>query len=172
MPETAYHIRKSFTIPMGIDVLLLFVLLTLSLVVKGSPTEKIALTVFFIVSLTVLVEALSRKIVISANGFVLKKLMKTKEILWSDVTHVGCLSLRSKVYILLTTKKGFHILSNAYEPFAPLVRDIVNRLDTEKIEVEASVMAQINEPTRNLSDPIAAWIAAVLLIGIIYLKIM
>ena len=170
MPETVYRIRRSFIIPLGIDVLLLFILLALSLAVKGSVTERIVLTGFFIVSLLILIEAINRKFVITDGGVALKKLTKTKELLWSDVTHVGCLSLRSKVYILLTTKKGFHVLSNAYEPFAPLVRDIVNHLDTEKIEVEAEARAQIDNPTNNLSDLVAAWVATVVLTGIIYIK--
>ncbi len=170
MPETVYRIRRSFTIPLAIDVLLLFVLLVLSLAVKGSGTERIVLTGFFAVSLLIMIEALSRKIVITAGGIVLKKLLKTKELLWSDITHVGCLSLRSKVFILLTTKKGFHILSNAYEPFAPLVRNIVNHLDTEKIEVEGEARMQMDKPTKNLSDLVAAWVAVIVLSGIIYLK--
>jgi len=170
MPEAVYRIRRSFTIPMGIDVALLFVLLVLSLAVKGSVTERIVLAGFFIVSLLILIEAINRRIVITDSGVALKKLMKIKELLWSDITHVGCLSLRSKVYILLTTKKGFHILSNAYEPFAPLVRDIVNHLDTEQIEVEAEARAQIDNPAKNLSDLVAAWVATVVLSGVIYLK--
>jgi hypothetical protein len=170
MPEAVYRIRRSFTIPLAIDVLLLFVPLVLSLAVKGSVTERIVLTIFFTGSLSILLEALSRKIVITDGGVLLKKFLKIKELLWSDITHVGCLSLRSKVYILLTTKKGFHILSNAYEPFSPLIRDIINHLDTEKIEVEAEARAQIDNPARNLSDLVAAWVAAVVLSGIIYLK--
>jgi hypothetical protein len=171
MPEAVYRIRRSFTIPLAIDVLLLFILLVLSLAVKGSVTERIILAGFFSVSLLIMIEAVSRRIVIAEGGVVLKKLLKTKELLWSDITHVGCLSLRSKVYILLTTKKGFHILSNAYEPFAPLVQNIVNHLDTEKIEVEGEARMQMDKPTKNLSDLVAAWVAAIVLSGIIYLKL-
>jgi hypothetical protein len=170
MPETVYRIRRSFTIPLAIDVLLLLVLLVLSLAVKGSVTERIVLTGFFAGSLLIMIEAMSRKIMITEGGVVLKKLLKTKELLWSDITHVGCLSMRSKVYILLTTKKGFHILSNAYEPFSTLIRNIVNHLDTEKIEVEGEVRAQMEKPVENLSDLVAVWIAAALLTCIIYIK--
>jgi len=171
MPEAVYRIRRSFIIPLGIDVALLFVLLAMSLAIKGSITERVALAVLFTISLLIMIEAVSRKIVISEGGFILKKLLKTREFLWSDITHVGCLSLRSKRYILLTTTKGLHVLSNAYEPFASLVRDIVNHLDTEKIEVEAEARMQMGNPARNLSDLVAAWIAAALLSSIIYLKL-
>jgi hypothetical protein len=170
MHEAVYRIRRSFIIPLAIDVLLLCVLLVLSFAVKGSATEKIVLSGFFIASLLIMVEAVNRQIVITDGGLTLKKLMKTKELLWSDITHVGCLSMRSKVYILLTTKKGFHILSNAYEPFSTLIRNIVNHLDTEKIEVEGEVRAQMEKPVENLSDLVAVWIAAALLTCIISIK--
>jgi hypothetical protein len=171
MPETVYRIRRSFTIPLAIDVVLLFALLGLSLAWKGSGTERIILTAFFAITLLIMIEAMNRKVIITEGGIVLKKLMKTKELLWSDITHVGSLSLRSKVFILLTTKKGFHILSNAYEPFASLVQNIVSHLDTEKIEVEEEARMQMDKPTKNISDLVAVWVAAVVLSGIIYLKL-
>ena len=170
MHEAVYRIRRSFIIPLAVDVLLLCVLLVLSFAVKGSATEKIVLSGFFIASLLIMVEAVNRQIVINYGGLTLKKLMQTKELRWSDITHVGCLSMRSKVYILLTTKKGFHILSNAYEPFSTLIRNIVNHLDTEKIEVEGEVRAQMEKPVENLSDLVAVWIAAALLTCIISIK--
>jgi hypothetical protein len=171
MPETVYRIRRSFTIPLAIDVFLLVTLLALSLAWKGSGTERIFLTVFFVITLLILLEAMNRKVIITEGGIILKKLMKTKELLWSDITHVGSLSLRSKVFILLTTKKGFHILSNAYEPFASLVQNIISHLDTEKIEVEEEARMQMDKPTKNISDLVAVWVAAVVLSGIIYLKL-
>jgi hypothetical protein len=170
MPEAVYRIRRSFIIPLAIDVLLLCILLVLSFAVKGTVTEKIVLTVFFTGSLLILLEALSRKIAINDGGASLKKFFKIKKLLWSDITHVGCLSLRSKVYILLTTKKGFFILSNAYEPFSALIRNIINHLDTEKIEVEGEARAQMERPVENISDLVAVWIAAALLTAIIFIK--
>jgi len=170
MSETVYRIRKSFLVPLGIDVLLLLVLLVLSLTFKGSGTERAFLAVVCGLSLLILIEATNRQVTISAGGITLKKFMKLRKLLWSDITHVGCLKLRSRVYILLTTKKGFHIISNAYDSFASLTGDIIRNLDTEKIEVEAEVREQIEKPTRNISDLVAVWMAAAVLTVVIYMK--
>lgn len=170
MAEATYRIRKSFLIPLGIDVLLLFVLLVLSLVYKGSGTERTFLALFSIGSLLIFLEAQNRKITISDSGIALKKLLKLRDLLWSDITHVGSLKVRSRVYILLTTKKGFHIISNAYDSFGALAGDIIRHLDTEKIEVEAEAREQMEKPTQNISDLVAVWIAAVVLIVILYMK--
>jgi len=87
------------------------------------------------------------------------------------VTHVGCLILRSRVYLLLTTTRGFYILSNAYGRFSSLVGDLIAHLPSENIEVEEQARAQASRPTRNLSNAIAAWFAAAVLSGIVYLKL-
>ena len=170
MSEGTYRIRRSFVIPLGIDVLLLLFLLILSLAYKGSGTERIVLTVFAGLSLLIFLEAMNRSVSVSEGGVVLKKLLKSRELLWSDITHVGCLKVRSRIYILLTTKKGFHIISNAYDSFACLTGDIIRNLDAEKIEVEAEVREQIEKPTRNISDLVAVWMAAAVLTVVIYMK--
>ncbi|MDI9570657.1 MAG: hypothetical protein QM278_08040 [Pseudomonadota bacterium] len=170
MSEGAYRIRRSFLVPLGIDVLLLLLLLVLSLAHKGAGTERIVLTVFVVLSLSILLEAANRSVSVSEDGVTLKKLLKTRELLWSDITHVGCLKLRRRVYILLTTKKGFHIISNAYDSFSTLAGEIIRHLDGEKIEIEAGVREQIENPTRNISDLVAAWVAAVVLLAIVYMK--
>ena len=170
MSETSYRIRKSFLVPLGIDVLLLLILLVLSLTFKGSGVERAFLAVVCGLSLLILIEAFNRQVTISAGGITLKKFMKLRELLWSDITHVGCLKLRSRVYILLTTKKGFHIISNAYDSFSALVGEIIRHLDGGKIEIEAEAREQIENPTRNISDLVAVWVAAVVLLVIIYMK--
>lgn len=171
MSEGTYRIRRSFVIPLGIDVLLLLFLLILSLAYKGSGTERIVLTVFAGLSLLIFLEAMNRSVSVSEGGVVLKKLLKSRELLWSDITHVGCLKVRSRIYILLTTKKGFHIISNAYDSFSTLVGEIIRHLDGGKIEIEAEAREQIDNPTRNISDLMAVWVAAVVLLVIIYMKL-
>jgi len=168
--EATYRIRSSFLVPLGLDVLLLFALLALSLAYQGSGAERAFLAFLSIVSLLFLTEAWNRKIVTSAGGIALKKFLKLRELFWSDITHVGCLKVRSRVYILLTTKKGFHIISNAYDSFATLTAVIIRHLDTEKIEVEAEVREQMEKPIRNISDLVAVWMAAAVLSVIIYMK--
>jgi hypothetical protein len=171
MPQNIYRIRKAFLIPLTIDAVLLFVLLILSCIVKGSSLERAVLTVFLITLLFVLVEAARRTIEIGEEGIQIKKFFRIRSLAWIDITHIGCLMVRSRVYILLTTTKGFFILSNAYDHFSQMIRDIVGHIPSETVEVEDGVRTQIDNPLYNLTDLVAAWIAAVLMTGIICFKL-
>jgi len=99
----------------------------------------------------------------------IRKLMRKKELRWEDITHIGALILRKRVYLLLTTVKGFYILSNAYEKFSTLVGDLVGRMDNEKVDEE--VKRQMEHPARNLSDIVMTWFTAMVLAGIIIIKL-
>jgi len=170
MPQNIYRIRTAFLIPLAIDVALLLLLIILSFLIRGSVMEKSVLTLLFIPALFVLIEALRRTITIAGDGLRLKKFFKTRFLDWTDITHVGCLSVRSRVYILLTTTKGFHVISNAYDRFPQMVRELIEHIPTETVEVEAEAKAQAEHPVRNVSDLVAAWVAAAVLTGIIYIK--
>jgi hypothetical protein len=171
MPQNIYRIRKSFLIPLTIDAVLLFALLILSCLVKGSSLERAILTVFFIAVLFVLVEAAKRAIEIGDEGVKIKKFFRIKSLAWTDITHIGCLIVRSRVYILLTTTKGFFIFSNAYDHFSQMIRDLASHISSETVEVEDGVRAQIENPAHSLTDLVAAWIAAAVMTGIIVIKL-
>lgn len=171
MSPNIYRIRKSYIFPLALDTLFLFILLILSGLGKGSGLECAVLAILFMIALFVLVEATRRSISIGEELFQIKKFFKIKALAWSDLTHIGCLVLRRRVYILLTTKKGFYVISNAYDRFPELVQDLIAHSPTEGIEIEESVKAQATHPVRNVSDIIAVWVAAAILTGIIILKI-
>ncbi|MGZ6223144.1 MAG: hypothetical protein ACXWMW_10425 [Syntrophales bacterium] len=99
----------------------------------------------------------------------IRKFMRKKELRWEDITHIGALILRKRVYLLLTTVKGFYILSNSYEKFSTLVSDLVGRMDSEKVEEE--VRRQIEHPAKNMSDIVMTWFTAVILAGLIITKL-
>jgi hypothetical protein len=171
MPRHIYRIRKSFVIPLTIDCILLFVLMAMAWLDRSPSLERGVITVFFLLALFVLIEAARRGIAISDEGLKINKFFKIKNLLWTDITHIGCLVLRSRVYILLTTTKGFHILSNAYEGFPRMVGDLLGHIPADTIEVEAEARAQCENPVRNTADLIAVWVAAVVLAGIICVKL-
>jgi hypothetical protein len=83
---------------------------------------------------------------------------------------VGCLIIRKRVYLLLTTTKGFHFLSNAYDDFSALVRNIVDHVGIDKSEEE--VRHQIENPLKNVSDLVSMWFAVIVIAGIIIMKIL
>ncbi|HOK05596.1 MAG TPA: hypothetical protein PK836_02120 [Syntrophales bacterium] len=168
--EKTYTIRKSFLIPFGTAVFLLTVLTVTAFVTGASLVERAVLVVLLAPAAFVLREAVTRRVTVGEREISLHRLFRHKTLLWSDITHVGCLLLRGKAYILLTTKKGFHIISNAYEGFSDLVGDILSHLPSGEIEVEAEAKKQAEEPARNVSDVVAAWAAVVVLAGIIVIK--
>ena len=169
MYRNIYKIRISFLIPFTADFILLFFLLLLSYYLRGPHLEKIALTVIFISVLCVFFESLSRKVLTGDQGIMIRKFLRNKELRWDDITHVGALILRKRVYLLLTTVKGFYILSNTYERFPTLVRDVADHLAEEKMEEE--VRKQIEHPVKIISDVVMTWFTALILIGIITIKL-
>jgi len=169
MYQNIYRIKRSFVIPLSIDVFLLFLLLLLSLFLKGSPVEKNVLIIIFIPVLYVYIESLYRKVHSEDQGIMIRKVWRKKELRWEDITHVGALVLRKRSYLLLTTVKGFHILSNAYEKYSSLIGDIIMHLDKEKVEEE--VRRQHEHPVKNISDIVMAWFTALVLMGIIATKL-
>lgn len=156
-------------IPFSLVVLLLFLLLLISLIFRGTYAERIFLAVIFVITFLVFLEAKSRTVGIGDRGVRLKKFLRTKEVGWEDITHVGALTLRSKAYLLLTTAKGFLILSNAYENFPLLIRDIVEHTSEEQVEEE--VRYQMEHPVVSWGNVIAAWIAAAVIAGIISVRL-
>jgi hypothetical protein len=81
---------------------------------------------------------------------------------------VGALAVRKKVFLVLTTTKGFHVLSNAYGRFGDLVRDVTGHVEAERVEEGARDI--LEGSAMNRSNIYAAWLAAILLVVVIAMK--
>ncbi len=167
--ERTFRIRSGFLIPLAADVFLLAFLLGLAFFGKSQPVERIVLTVVFIPLCLVFVELLMRQIELCESGIRIKRFVRKKELLWGDITEAGSVVLRNKVYIVLTTKKGFYVISNSYENFTLLIKYIVDHLDKEKVEEGVSNL--VLYPVRKMADIVSAWIAAVILLIIVFTKL-
>jgi hypothetical protein len=169
MSQRVYTIKKAFLVPLGIDTLLLLCLLCISWLSQGSTPERLVFMLFFFPSAYLFLECLFRRITVNDESITLRKLWKEKKIPWTGITHVGGLSLRSKVYILLTTVKGFFIVSNAYERFSELTQEIVSHIDPARVDGEVE---QQGEQQLAVAQIATAWVAAVFMIGIILIRIL
>jgi hypothetical protein len=169
MTTQIFKIRRELLIPFGICAGGLLCLLVLSLLVKGSGLERILLAAITLIMVALFQIARNRRITITDQGIVIRKFFRTKEINRDDINHVGCVILRKKVYLLLTTTKGFIILSNAYEDFSVLTRTIVEQVGPEKVEEEVRALG--GSPDRNRADVISLWFAVVVIFGLIILKL-
>ena len=170
MSQHVHKIRKAFLVPLGVDALLLFCLFVLSLMPQGSTTERLVFAFFFFPSGYLFLECLIRRVAVDDGGIVLRRFWKEKRIPWEGITHIGGLSLRKKVYILLTTVMGFFIVSNAYEGFPELTEEIVSHVDPERVEEE--VRLQAGRSQSGVAHILMAWVAAMFMVGIIMIKMM
>ncbi|MBU0574896.1 MAG: hypothetical protein KJ704_01455 [Proteobacteria bacterium] len=168
MSQRIYMIRRAFLIPLGVDAFLLFCLLLISLLPQGSATERLVFTIFFLPTLYLFIESLFRRVTIDEAGIRIRKLWRGKRISWGEITHVGCLNLHKKIYILLTTVKGFFIVSNAYNGFPALVEEIVGRVDMEKVEEEVRLLR--GRSPVGIIHVVLTWVAAALMLGILLTK--
>jgi hypothetical protein len=169
MTAQLFKIRQELLIPFGICAGLLVCLLVLSLLIKGSGLERVLLAVITLITVALFQIARNRKITMTDQGIVVRKFFRTKEIRRDDINHMGCVILRKRVYLLLTTTKGFFILSNAYEDFSALIRSIVGQIGPEKVEEEVRALGE--SPAKNRADVISLWFAVVVIFGLIVLKL-
>lgn len=169
MTTYIFEIRRALLIPFGICAGLLVCLLVLSLLGEGSALERIALVVITMATATLFLIARNRRITITDQGILIRKLFKTKEIHQDDISHVGCVILRKRIYLLLTTTKGFIILSNAYEDFSAIIRNIVEKVGPEKAEEEVRALGK--SAANNPADIMSLWFAVVVISGLIILKL-
>jgi len=168
MARQVYRIRRAFLVPLGVDALLLLCLFILSLA-QGSATERLVFGLFFIPALYLFLECVFRRVTVDEGGIAIRKLWREKGFSWEDITHIGGLSVHKKVYMLISTLKGFFIVSNAYEGFSALTEEIVSRVDPAKVEEEVRTQAGRYPP--GLAHVAMAWVAAAFMVGIIVMKI-
>jgi hypothetical protein len=169
MSVNTYRVRKQFIIPLTLDLLLLFLLIAVSFFTKTIPAEMVILVLVFISLLYIFLESLFLETSIGDKGIRIKKFLRGKALSWNDITNVDTMTVRKKVYLLLTTTKGFHILSNTHGDFYSMVSDLARHVDSER--VEESVRTVIEEPVKRRSDILSSWLAAIILIVVIFLKI-
>ena len=169
MSAQVFKIRRDILIPFGLCAGGMLCLLILALLVKGSALEQALLAVIALVTIALFLTARDRSITFTDRGIIVRKYFRTKEILLEEISHVGCVILRKRVYLLLTTAKGFIILSNAYENFSALVGRMISQVGPEKVEEEARIQAE--KPVMTRSDVISLWFGVVVIVGLVILKL-
>ena len=168
MLQNIFKIRRAFLIPFLAIIFLLFLLLLLS-IFKGRIREGVILSVFFIAVLFIGIEMSRREIILTEDSLIIKKFFRVKEFVWAEITHLGIVELRKKIYFLLTTTKGFYFFSNLIENHALLIRSLVDKLDDEKVEPE--IKNYLGRPVERLSLIVMSWISVLVIIAIIILVV-
>jgi len=168
MATSVYRIRKALRVPLVLASVLLLILVFISFI-RGSTPEKIVFSIVLIPLLYLCLEANTRRVETEGESIRLTRLFRTREFNWSNITDVGVVMMRTKVYTVLTTTKGFHILSNSYENFYGLLRTIVDGVEKERVEKE--VLNLLENPVENRTNIFSAWAAAAFFCVIIFFKL-
>jgi len=170
MSQCNYTIRKALLFVLGLDAFLLFCLLLIALLLKGDATEKLVFTIFFLPTLLLFLECFFRRITVTQEGVVIRKYGRTKAFPWEEITRVDCLTVHRKVYLLLTTAKGFFIVvSNAFGGFSRLAEEILTRVEPERIEED--VRPQAASAGKGIAALVPAWVAAVFMMAMVLMKL-
>lgn len=169
MTTRIYTINRALVVPLALNAVLLLAVLVLSSVRPGTTAERVLLVAALVPMAVIAVESSLRKIAVGDEGLVVSKFFRQRSLAWTDVTHVGALAVRRKVYLVLTTTRGFYALSNAYGRFGDLARDVLARVDAERVEEGAREI--LEGAGENRSNLYAAWIAAALLLVVAAMKI-
>ncbi|MBW2557231.1 MAG: PH domain-containing protein [Deltaproteobacteria bacterium] len=169
MEANTYKTRGAFLLPIFLDSVFLLVLLAISMFDRRFPSETVVLSIILVPTLYIFLGSARRRTTIGDDNIRIRKLFRVKQLRWEEITNVDVLTLHKKVYLLLTTTRGFHTLANSHENFTSLVKDVVRYVDHEK--VEEGVRNVIEHPVRRMSDIVSAWVAFVILLGAIALKI-
>ncbi|MGD0275703.1 MAG: hypothetical protein ABSB79_06565 [Syntrophales bacterium] len=169
MSEQQYPVRNALLVPFTLVVVLLLILLLMAVFGKYSFAEQIFYFAAFVPALYVFLETASRKVITDERGMTIRKFLRRKAFSWEDITHVGCVIMGKKVYLLITTLKGFFIVSNAVDRLSVLIQELLDHLGEEKMEEEARNL--IANPISKMSDIFGLWIAALAMSGIIIYKV-
>jgi hypothetical protein len=165
----SFVIRRSFLVPLGLLLLLSLILLAISLA-QGEPRGKVIILSVIILPVTILfVESLYRRTVVGREGVTVFKLLRRRELRFSEVTSVETVQVRKRAFLTLCAGDNFLILSNAYGDFPKMVDSLLARVPSEAVTEETRRLA--SSPPNKSTDIITCWLAVALLTLILFIQL-
>lgn len=162
---SSHKIRLALAIPLALTFFPLLILLFMSCMLPAFSGERIVLTLILLVDLYLIAEILCRRVDLQSEGLQIKRLLRSRELAWDEITHLGALRLGARIYLLLTTTRGFYILSNSYGRFPELLRYLSEKLGAGK--TDEGICKLLEGPWKNNKPVYAAWLAVLVLSAVI-----
>lgn len=161
-----YVIQRAFVLPLGVSLLLLGGLIAVS-IIHGQPFAKLLFLLVFALPIGVLfVECAFRSLLIDKVGVTSMRFGRIKRIVFSDVTSLESVQVRSRVFLTLSAgSDDFLIISNSYCDFPELVKVLVAALPAEVVPDETRKLA--NSPPRRYADIGMVWFVVVALVYVL-----
>jgi len=169
MESSIYTIRKSFLIPLGLAVLLSFVLLASALFLQLPTAKTIILAGFLLPVCIIFAESSLRKVYVTEDAVKVSKLFRSKRLNYAELTAIDTIQVRKRVFVSLSSEKDFMILSNSYEQFGLLVKQLVTKVPEAVVSDETRQLAE--NPPIKCSDVFSAWLAVAVLTLIIFVQL-
>lgn len=165
MSGTTYKIRKGFLIPMAITVVLGVVLLFIGIGIQLPSGRLYLLAAFMAPALLIFIESSRRRVHIHSDHILMERTLGKKQLDFGELTSVDAVRVRKRVFISLTTENSFMIISNSYDRFDELVRQLIDLVPQATLSAEARQLAA--DPPRKCSDIFSAWLAVAVLLLVI-----
>ena len=165
MEPSIYKIKKSFLLPMGLVVVFSFILLVSTLYLHLPLAKTLILVVFLLPVCILFAESSRRKVVISDTSIEIQKLLRRKQLSYAELTDVDTIQMRKRVFVSLSSENDFLILSNSYDNFGEMLKEIIARVPDTIVSDKAKELAAT--PPKKCSDVFSAWLAVAVLVLIL-----
>jgi len=165
MEPSIYKIKKSFLLPMGLVVVFSFILLVSTLYLHLPLAKTLILVVFLLPVCILFAESSRRKVIISDTAIEIQKLLRRKQLSYAELTDVDTIQMRKRVFVSLSSENDFLILSNSYDNFGEMLKEIIARVPDTIVSDKAKELAAT--PPKKCSDVFSAWLAVAVLVLIL-----
>ncbi len=169
MEPSTYSIRKSFLLPLGLVVMLSFALLISALILQLPTAKTIILAAFMVPVCIIFAESSLRRVSVDEEAIEVKKLFRRKRLEFAELTAVDTIRVRKRAFISLSSEDDFLILSNSYERFGRLLKQLVQQVPAAVVSDQTRQLAE--NPPQKCSDIFSAWLAVAVLTLIIYVQL-
>lgn len=161
-----FVIRRTFVVPMGLLILLTMVLLVVCLV-QGQPVAKIVILAVLLVPMLVLfVETAFRSLVVEQKRIKAYRPFRQRQICFESVTSLETVQVRNRVFMTLSAGPDeFLIISNSYNDFPALVKNLIALVPDGTVTEETQKLAQ--QPPRRQADVFTVWFAVIALVYVL-----
>lgn len=169
MEQPTFSIRKSFLLPLGLVVLLTLALLISSIVLQLPIAKIMILLVFLLPAAVLFLESWLRQVVFEDDGILVRKLLRSKRLSYSDLSSIDTVLVRKRAFVSLSSEEDFVILSNSYDHFGEMLKQLLARVPAQAVSEETRQLAV--KPPEKSSDIFSAWLAVAVLLLILYVQL-
>ncbi|MCK5912550.1 MAG: PH domain-containing protein [Desulfuromusa sp.] len=169
MDSSTYTIRKTFLIPLGLAVLLSFILLASALFLQLPTAKTIILAAFLLPVCVIFAESSFRKVSVTDDAIRVNKLFRSKRLSYAELTAIDTIQVRKRVFVSLSSEEDFMILSNSYDQFGLLLKQLLSKVPANVVSNETKQLAE--NPPKKCSDIYSAWLAVAVIALIIYVQL-